>query len=359
MRRGRRDDGARRRSARRRPARRRSRRAGWPAPAAPAAPARVSPPSSRRRPASAPVIAPGAALRARPADGVAEQVQPDAGDRAARRRPAARRRAATSRTARPRRRRGRSRRRAPSAGMSSMRANSSIPSTLNAPTIRAGPATGGKPASIVVAHRLPVAQVRRDERLPAPAVAGRERLERGDGVGEVARERGAAAAGQRVDHRQLGLDPAQAVALELHLGEDRRGDADGMHGREDVVAKAGQRELGGLRRAAERGGPLDAQHRAPAARERHRGRSGRWARRRRRRRRSGRAMPLRRSAARSAASMLDSGRSSPQNACWALRPGGAVGLLERHRQVVPGSRGAQVGLAVELVGEQPVARRGP
>ena len=258
-----------------------------------------------------------AALRARPADRVAEDVQPDTGDRAAR---AVQRRVAVQRRAvQPRR--------AVAvqdlAGEILRRHEQQADELQRAVELEGGqqapPGERGKPGQHRRPQRVEVVQVRRDELLPALPVAGAERVERAHGVVEVLGERGAAPAGQRVDHRDLRLDPAQAVALELELLEHRRGDAGGMHGGEDVVLKAGQRQLGGLGGAAERRRSLDDEHRAPGAGQRDR-----------------RGQPVGPGAdddrvvarlAHGAAvrraiwcSMLDSGRSSPQNACWALRP---------------------------------------
>ena len=119
-------------------------------------------------------------------------------------------------------------------------------------------------------QRLPVAQVRLDERLPARAVARAQRVEARDGLAERARQHGRAAARQRVGHRELRLHPAQPVALERERLEHRRGERRGVHRGEHVVLKARQRELGGLQRAAQRRRRLDDEHRAPGTRERDR-----------------------------------------------------------------------------------------
>ena len=148
---------------------------------------RASPPCSRRQRDERVGDAARAALGARPADGVAHEVQPQRRRSRCRRRPAARRRAARSRTATPRPRRGRPRRRAPRPDISSS-ARELERALRAAARRRAAPARDRRKArQHRRPHRLPVAQVGLDERLPARAVARRQRVEVRARAREVAR----------------------------------------------------------------------------------------------------------------------------------------------------------------------------
>ena len=108
--------------------------------------------------------------------------------------------------------------------------------------------------------RMPRASARRTSR-HALAVAGVNRVE---ARGRPRRGRGTAPPRdrrQRVRVAGLRMRPAQAVALERHPREHRRGRAGRVHGRERVVPESRQRQLLGAHGAAWAIGGLEHGHR--------------------------------------------------------------------------------------------------
>ena len=96
-----------------------------------------------------------------------------------------------------------------------------------------------------------------EERAHEPFVCGSVRTERGRGVGNRMGEDRGAAVSQRVRHRDVGLDPLQAVLGERKGAQRRRPDAMRVDGRAHVVAVTGERQLFGRDRSTEVGVTLE------------------------------------------------------------------------------------------------------
>ena len=101
-----------------------------------------------------------------------------------------------------------------------------------------------------------------DEAAPGVAVAGRERVERGGGLVEIARQDDAGPVlGGGVGEDERAVPPAQAPALELERRDRGGGDGERVEGAEDVVDEAGLGELGRADGAARGGLRLEHVHR--------------------------------------------------------------------------------------------------
>jgi LmbE family N-acetylglucosaminyl deacetylase len=72
-----------------------------------------------------------------------------------------------------------------------------------------------------VAQCVELAQQRRDELAPALAVTGMNAIKALGGTTDIAVERNGSVVSQRVRGADGGVDPAQAVAVKRHTGEDR------------------------------------------------------------------------------------------------------------------------------------------
>ncbi len=101
------------------------------------------------------------------------------------------------------------------------------------------------------------------ERPHEPPVAPCVNPERGGRVGDGADEQRGAPVVERVRESRRRLDPLDAVLLERHRAQERRGDGERMDRRADVVDEARQRQLGRPAAAAERFLGLQHPHRQP------------------------------------------------------------------------------------------------
>ena len=215
---------------------------------------------------------PRAALRARPADRVAEQVEVRRRDRAAR---AVRRDVAVHRRAvEPRARAARPEQlgRERGGGREQQARELERPAQAQGGEQPRRSRDGREPGEHRRPQRAEVAQVGRGERAPALPVAGRERVQARGGRVDVPEQDGGAPVRQRMRRAGPRVHPAQAVALERPAREHRRGDRRGVDRREHVVTEARERELLGGHRAAGARRGLEHEHVAPGLGQRDRGR---------------------------------------------------------------------------------------
>jgi hypothetical protein len=110
-------------------------------------------------------------------------------------------------------------------------------------------------------------EIRAGEVRPPPPVAGAQRIERASGLLEVTVEDGRAAVVERVGRAGAGVHPLQAVLGQRHAGEHGRCRGGRVHGRERVVAEAGQGQLVGAHGPARAVGGLEHDHSAACPRE--------------------------------------------------------------------------------------------
>ena len=213
-----------------------------------------------------------AAARARPADGVAEQVQVEGGDRASRRRPAACRRASPRRSSQAREPPS-SNSRLPRPTERARQQPREVQQPQRAGARRAacsGPPTGGKPESIVARTASKCSRNGSRELRPALAVARRGGVEarrgarRGRGRGRRPRRPGSGCAehGRRVH-------PLQAVLGQRHAREHRRRGAG--RDRRRRTCRGGSRAASAPRCAPRRRARRRPRGRAPSGRPRRAG----------------------------------------------------------------------------------------
>ena len=287
-------------------ARRRSARAR------PRAPVRISPPRRAQVGDERVGQALGAAARARPADGVAEQVQVEGGDRAA---GAVRRRVAVHRGAVEPGARAAvleqplAEARPPS--RAACRANSSAAAVRRRAAAAARRSAGSRRASWRARRRSASRNgaLNSAQRSPSPRAAA-ACASSSRGTAAPPRRRAAGARSRRPGA------PTRARARQRHAREHRRRGARRVDRGERVVAEAGQRQLLGAHGAAGRVGGLEHEHRAPGLGEPDRGREPVRA----RADDHGVAHAASRLARAGAAGSARASSPWPQNACWASLP---------------------------------------